>query len=177
MPAPGTGRLQRLGIPGRGPERFALAKAVMRCTDTTHPSYPAYGGRGIRVCDAWIGPNGFAPFYQHMGPRPGPDFSLDRIDNDGNYEPGNVRWATHATQSNNQRRNVRLSWRGETLTAAQWSRRTGLSRFLIAWRKRAGWTDEAVLTTPDWSHRYATASEAKAVTVDDSGDGGSDENP
>jgi len=72
-----------------------------RCKNKNEKCYKWYGGRGIKVCDEWL--NDFESFYNHIGPKPGPGFSIDRIDNEGNYEPGNVRWATALEQSNNKR--------------------------------------------------------------------------
>lgn len=72
-----------------------------RCHNPNQPHYGRYGGRGIQVCERWR--NSFADFYADMGDPPGPGYSLDRIDNNGNYEPGNVRWATLAEQRKNQR--------------------------------------------------------------------------
>ena len=74
-----------------------------RCTNPNSQRWKHYGGRGIKVCDEWL--KSFVSFYEHIGPKPGPEYSLDRINNDGNYEPGNVRWATIIQQANNQRRN------------------------------------------------------------------------
>ena len=71
-----------------------------RCGNLKAPRYPAYGGRGIAVCDEWM--TSFEAFYEHVGPRP-EGMSLDRINNDGNYEPGNVRWADAKQQANNRR--------------------------------------------------------------------------
>lgn len=78
----------------------------VRCEDSTHVAYHNYGGRGIKVCERWhkSNPDGFKNFIADMGRRPSLKFSLDRIDPDGIYEPGNVRWATAKTQANNQRR-------------------------------------------------------------------------
>ena len=72
-----------------------------RCLNPANKDYRRYGGRGIRVCDRWLGADGFWNFVSDVGPRP-PGLSLDRINNDGNYEPGNVRWATQAQQVANR---------------------------------------------------------------------------
>lgn len=72
-----------------------------RCYDTNHPAYKDYGGRGINVCERWR--RSFADFIANMGERP-PGYTLDRIDNDGDYEPDNVRWATRTDQARNSRR-------------------------------------------------------------------------
>lgn len=76
----------------------------VRCTNKTHVAFKYYGGRGIRVCDGWINETtGFEAFLHSMGPRPSPGHSLDRIDVDGNYEPGNVQWSTAQEQARNTR--------------------------------------------------------------------------
>lgn len=72
-----------------------------RCFNPAHESYKHYGGRGITVCDRWD--NSMAAFAEDIGPRPSMQHSLDRINNDGNYEPGNCRWATKSEQRRNQR--------------------------------------------------------------------------
>ncbi len=83
-----------------------------RCSNANLPEYPYYGGRGIVVCERWQRPNGFPNFLADVGERPPdppgwngkrPYYSIDRIDNDGNYEPANVRWATHSEQMLNRR--------------------------------------------------------------------------
>lgn len=78
------------------------------------------------MCDRWLGPNGFVNFFKDMGTRPGKEYSLDRIDNNGDYSPENCRWTDVKTQNNNRRSNVFLTCRGETLTETQWAERIGV---------------------------------------------------
>lgn len=102
-----------------------------RCTNPKNGKYPLYGARGITVCKAW---EDFAGFKADMGPRPDDSYTLDRIDPNGNYEPGNVRWATQIEQQNNRRDNRRVAYGGESLTIAEIGRRTGVSPNLIRQR-------------------------------------------
>ncbi|HUB09426.1 MAG TPA: hypothetical protein VMB50_20650 [Myxococcales bacterium] len=84
----------------RTPEWCAWREMRYRCQTPTARAYPQYGGRGIKVCERW---QVFENFLADMGRRPSPRHSLDRIDNDGNYEPGNCRWATSLEQNRNRR--------------------------------------------------------------------------
>ena len=84
---------------------------IKRCYDPKMHAYPNYGGRGIKVCDRWLEPNGvgsqnyYEDIHNILGPQPSPEHSLDRINNDGMYEITNLRWATNSQQAKNQRRN------------------------------------------------------------------------
>jgi hypothetical protein len=86
------------------PEYTAWNGMKNRCYRRKTWNYPRYGGRGIRVCKRWLGANGFVNFLADMGYRPSPAHSLDRVNNDGNYEPSNCRWATPKEQANNRRK-------------------------------------------------------------------------
>ncbi|MEV8032248.1 hypothetical protein [Streptomyces sp. NPDC086182] len=86
----------------RSPEWMAWQGMRQRCTNPKSLQWPNYGGRGIQVCDEWL--NSFEAFLAEVGRRPTDGHSIDRIDTNGNYEPGNVRWATASQQQRNTRR-------------------------------------------------------------------------
>lgn len=96
-----------------------------RCFDENLPNYLEYGGRGITVYEPWI--DNFLDFYSYIGDAPSVHHSIDRIDNNGNYEPGNVRWADDTTQSNNRRVNRLITHNGETLTISEWAKKLDLN--------------------------------------------------
>jgi len=126
------------------PEYRAWCHMKGRCNDERDKSYPDYGGRGIRVCDEWQ--ENYKAFLDAIGRRPSPTHSLDRIDVNGNYQPGNVRWATRKRQNNNTRANRFIDFGGERLTLSEWSDRTGIGSSTIAYRIKAGWAVEHALT-------------------------------
>lgn len=117
------------------------AQMVSRCTNAKDRSYHRYGGRGITVCDRWL--SDFSAFLADVGEPPA-GTSLDRIDNNGNYEPGNVRWATRIEQNNNTSRNRVLEYDGQRKTASEWARHFGLSQRLVMSRLSAGWAIDDV---------------------------------
>jgi hypothetical protein len=140
------------GDAGRGkrsPEYTCWMLMKQRCFNPKSAGFKRYGGRGIRVCDRWSGEGGYENFLLDVGKKPTPTHSLDRFpNNDGNYEPGNVRWATPVEQSNNTRRSRWLVAFGERLTVAQWSKRTGIARQAIEKRCDRGWVPERALSAP-----------------------------
>ncbi len=127
-------------------EHLAWSNMRRRCEDPSNVAFANYGGRGIRVCDSWR--ESFDAFFENVGPRPSSRHSLDRIDNERGYEPGNVRWATRAEQSRNRRDNRRLAARGETLCLSDWATRLGTVPDTIDGRLKRGWSVERAVTEP-----------------------------
>jgi hypothetical protein len=144
------GRTRDLHGMAHSPEYRIWSLVHDRCMNPRNRTYDRHGGRGIKLCERWMT---FRNFYEDMGQRPSSDHSIDRIDNNGNYEPGNCRWATRIEQANNRRSNVLLTFEGRTLTAKQWSRETGLSWETIRKRLKRGWSDEKTLTVPNMRKR------------------------
>lgn len=126
--------------------------AKSRCTDPRDRGWRNYGGRGISVCDRWMygesGISAFACFVVDMGPRPSPKHSLDRINNDGNYEPGNCRWATLKQQHRNTRRTRFLTVGSITKCVRAWAEEYGIDSRQIHMRLNRGWSVEDAITKP-----------------------------
>ena len=117
---------------------------IDRCTNKKNKRYVNYGGRGIKVCERW---RVFINFFEDMG-EPAAGLTIERIDNDKGYEPGNCRWATRAEQNRNMTTSHFISFNGETKCLADWGRKLGLKPFTINWRLRNGWSVDAAFTTP-----------------------------
>lgn len=102
-------------------------KMKQRCLSPYDYRYKDYGGRGIKICDEWLGREGFRNFYKWAMENGYTDeLTIDRIDVNGNYEPSNCRWATNLEQSKNTRKNVRATYRGKTMILKDWSRELGI---------------------------------------------------
>lgn len=123
-----------------------------RCSNPNHAAFHRYGGRGIKVCERWMK---FEYFFADMGARPSKAHSIDRIDNDGNYEPSNCRWATQKQQCNNSPRNRILTHAGKSKTLTQWATEFGILRSTIGVRLGLGWSVSKALTTPVRKLRHA----------------------
>lgn len=141
---------ERSKLPGsdrQRPEYKAYLGMIARCDDPSRKFYYRYGGRGIGVCDRWREERtGFANFYADLGPRPGPGYSVERVDNDGDYEPGNVKWATKTEQARNTRRNHVIEIDGRAQCIAAWAQELGIRPQIISTRLRRGWSErDAVL--------------------------------
>lgn len=121
-----------------------------RCLNPKCKEYRHYGAIGVKVCRRWM--KSFPNFLKDVGERP-PKMSLDRFPNrNGNYEPGNVRWATDEMQANNKNNNRKLTFNGITLGLSQWARRVGIRKTTIEMRLLRGWPLAQALTTRP--HKY-----------------------
>ena len=127
------------------PEYDVLRAMIRRCTNPKDIAYLNCGGRGITVCERWMK---FENFIEDMGQRPTPRHSIDRINNDGNYEPENCRWETRKEQSNNTSRNVNITFYNKTMTLSQWAAVSQVGARTVTSRLRLGWTEKAAVWTP-----------------------------
>jgi hypothetical protein len=127
------------------PEFETWAGMRQRCGNPNDADYKNYGARGITICDRW---SSFECFLEDMGVKPSPKHSIDRRDNNGNYEPGNCFWATKKQQSRNTRRNRFYTMNGETLCIADWAERAGVDQVFLAGRLDRGWDIRRAVLTP-----------------------------
>jgi hypothetical protein len=114
-----------------------------RCNNQNDVSYSNYGERGIKVCDYWN--NSFENFLNDMGKKPSPNYTLDRIDVDGNYTKANCRWADKKTQGNNRRSNIIIEYNGIKQTLTQWANMLNVNPLTMVSRNRANWPIEKML--------------------------------
>lgn len=116
-----------------------------RCQIPTHPAYPGYGGRGITVAPEW---EEYAVFARDIGPRPSAAHTIDRINNDEGYKPGNVRWATKVQQAQNRRSSRLITFKGETRCLKEWSEKLGFPYAALGARIRGGMPVAEAFTRP-----------------------------
>ncbi len=116
-----------------------------RCLNPKYDNYDRYGGRGIKVCDRWLT---FDNFLSDMGVKPTPDHTVDRINTDGNYEPGNCRWATDSEQGRNKSSNAMHTIDGHTRCLAEWCEVYDIPRSRVEVRLKCGWDILLALTKP-----------------------------
>lgn len=132
------------------PEYNSWKGMMRRCYNPACPEYPNYGGRGISVYEKWR--NSFDAFVADVPPRPSAKHSIERIRNHGNYEPGNVRWATAEEQSRNKRSNIIVTYKGVAMVLIDACKEAGVSYSMVLNRIRKGWIAEAALTTKPKRH-------------------------
>ncbi len=139
----------------RSPEYRTWSGMLQRCKNKKYTKYHLYGGRGITVCERW---HKFDNFLVDMGPRP-EGLTLDRIDNNGNYEPGNCRWATKKQQARNMRPNIVLTVNGETKLLVEWAEQKGICFNTMRERIYRGFPPELVISNKilTWARRKRSA--------------------
>lgn len=130
----------------KSPEYTAWTNLKIRCLNSRAQNYPRYGGRGITVCDRWR--DSYENFLADVGRRPSPDHSIERVDTNGHYEPGNVRWALRTEQARNRRTTRLLTLDGATRPLVEWAEVIGIPQHCLGERLRKGWDVARALTTP-----------------------------
>lgn len=131
---------------GATPEYKIWCLIRERCNNANNPAFKYYGGRGITVCLRWQ--ERYDAFLEDMGRRPSAKHSIERKNNNGNYEPGNCVWATRLEQAANKRNNHYIEVNGETVHLSELARQHGLKQPTLRMRLKMGWTLERALSTP-----------------------------
>lgn len=131
----------------KSPEYRAWIAMIRRCGDPKNASFLNYGGRGITVCDRWLGESGFDNFLTDMGLRPKPKLSLERKDVDAGYSPSNCVWADQKTQARNKRTSRKVFCRGKTQCVGAWAEESNVSAGRIIQRLNRGWDAEKAIFT------------------------------
>lgn len=145
------------------PEYLAWLNMRSRCNNPNDREYPRYGARGITVAPEWE--HSFEKFYADMGDKPGPEFSLERIENNDGYRPGNCRWATDIEQARNRSNNRRVEHNGVMKTLAQLRDESNIDDRLIWQRLENGWTVDQAIQPPADQKRYIFQGES--LTLDE----------
>ena len=145
------------GLVNRYPtEHGAWHSAKERCLNKNNKQFKNYGGRGIKICDAWQGAYGFKNFLDDMGPKPSNDkesngrsvWTLDRIDYNGDYCPENCRWATREMQNNNRRTVIVVDYNGCSRTLSEWGKFYGVSAGMLRQRYKKGLRGDKLFSRP-----------------------------
>lgn len=135
------------GMANNNPAYNVWLNMRRRCHDPKYPKFASYGAKGRIVCERWR--TSFENFLADMGERPSEKHSIERLNNDGNYEPGNCIWTDDPlVQANNTSTNHILTFNGKSQTIAQWAREIGMPYGTLIARIQRGWSDEKALTTP-----------------------------
>ncbi len=134
-----------------------------RCYNPNCKKYSIYGARGIKVCDRWL--ESFSNFLEDMGEKPD-GFSIDRIDNNGDYSPENCKWATPKEQALNRRTNRFIEYNGERLTVTQWADKLGMVHNVLRKRLELGWTLEKALSSARYNAKCFTEDEKELILKD-----------
>lgn len=136
-------------------EYVCWSRMIDRCTNVNSKDYALYGGRGISVCESWLS---FSGFIADMGQRPSSDHSIERVRNDGNYEPGNCRWATRKEQARNKRSTRFITAFGQRMSLSEWAEKLCMSADLIRSRIDVlGLEPEVAMTMKKYSRRRSSA--------------------
>lgn len=130
----------------KSPEYTTWSEIKKRCTNENHKKYSSYGGRGITMCDRWK--DSFSAFLEDMGQRPTRQHSIDRINNNGNYEKENCRWATPVEQGCNKRNNRMFMFYGKSMPLSQWCRIAQIMPDTVTERLKRGWSEKKAFWTP-----------------------------
>ncbi len=144
-------------------EHNSWASMIQRCTLVTAAKYPRYGGRGIRVCERWMA---FENFYADMGRKPTAGHSIDRIDNDGNYDPTNCRWATRSQQMRNKSTTTMLTVDGVTRPLSEWCEIYSIPRQRLDQRVRRGWDHKTAMTAAPGTRFHPRGTPTTWITID-----------
>jgi len=130
------------------PEHNVWLTMTQRCYNKNNPSYPDYGGRGIVMCDRWLGDKGFSNFLIDMGSRPSKNHTIERMDNNKIYSPDNCFWDTRYNQNRNKRSNHWLTVNGRKRLLVDWGNDIGVKGYTIYRRIKRGWPLELAVSLP-----------------------------
>lgn len=140
-------------------EYHSWKKMIERCNDEKANGYKIYGGRGVKVCDRWSGQNGFDNFIDDIGLKPTDNYySIDRIDSNGNYEPGNCKWSTRKEQNQNRCNSIKITVDGIDYNLTEFARIANINYSALYGRVKAGWSVDRIVNTPTagWKEQNVT---------------------